>query len=343
MLKMKSLFSIVLVLGLVFTGAMVVSYSVQAEVIIQFAHSNSPNPYQAIEHMWAVPFKNIVESESNGEIQVDIYPSAQLGGQREIAESVQTGIIEMGSASDAVISGFDKNALMFSTPYLFDSIDGSYRLWKETEWGQNWSESFKNKTGLRLLSVVGYGFRHLTNSAREIRSPEDAKGLSFRVMESPVPMAMIEGLGAKPQPIPMDEVYSALDQGVVDGQENPFTSITSYALYEVQPYITLSGHQLGTQMFFISEKLFNSLSDRHKEIIISASEEATMAALGVSTLHNRGVGVEEAATESKIYSPTEKEMAAFKEAMQPLALEELYNELGRDVVDEVIDAVNSMK
>lgn len=292
--------------------------------------------------MWAVPFKSIVEAESNGEIQVDIYPSAQLGGQREIIESVQSGIIEMGSAADAVLSGFDSKALMFSTPYLFNSIDGSNRLWKETEWGQNWSEDFKNNTGVRIVSVAGYGFRHLTNSAREIQTPEDAEGLSFRVMESPVPMAMIEGLGANPQPIPMDEVYSSLDQGVVDGQENPFTSITSYALYEVQPYITLSGHQLGTQFFVINEEFFNSLSEEHQEIILSAAETSTMAALGVSTLHNRGVGPAEAAEQSDIYSPTAEQREAFKNAMQPPALEELYNELGEETVDEVLEAVEGL-
>jgi|SRR5690554_2330134 len=336
-------FLILAVAAFVFLGASSFNSDLLAakNYTIRLAHSNAPDPYKSLEQMWSIVFKGIVESKTGGQVKVEIYPAGQLGGQREIIESTQIGTIEMGSAADAVVSNFNKDTMIFTMPFLFENIDDSYKLW-QSAWGEKWANSFRKETGLRIVGVAGYGFRCLTNDVRPIHSPADAKGLKFRVMESPVPLAMIQGLGASAQPISAPELYSALQQGVVDGQENPLTSITSYKYYEVQKYLTLDEHQLGTQITTINERFFQSLPKDIQQIIIEAGQEACFAQMGGCTIINKGTGMEIANKEMKVYAPTAKEREAFKAAMQPPARKVIENAIGKGKVAEAMKAIEEI-
>jgi len=344
MFKIKN-YSKLLILGLCLFLLLSVTYvgNVQAaKYTLKYAHSNAADPYQSIEQMWGVVFKGIVESKTDGDVKVDIYPAGQLGGQRKIIESVQMGTIEIGGVADAVISNFDKTTSILSMPFLFKNIDDSYKLW-QSDWGKEWSKEFIDKTGMRIIGIGGYGFRCLTNNVRVIKTPDDAKGLKFRVMESPVPVAMIRGLGASAQPISASELYSALEQGVVDGQENPLTSIVSYKYYEVQKYLTLDRHQLGNELTVINEDVFQSLPAKYQKIIVEAGKEACFAQMGTSTITNKGTGMKLVNEKMNVYSPTPEQLEMFKKAMQPPAKKVIEEEVGKEKVEEAMKAIQKIE
>jgi tripartite ATP-independent transporter DctP family solute receptor len=225
---------------------------------------------------------------TNGRFKLVHYPSSQLGGEREMIESVQLGTLDLALTSSGPVPGFVPETGIVDIPFLFrdsrharDVLDGPI--------GQELLARFPAKN-LIGLAWGEQGFRHLTNSRRNVANPEDMKGLKLRTMENPVHILAFKTLGAAPTPMAWPEVITSLQQGAIDGQENPISVITSAKLYQVQKYLTLTRHVYSPAVFMVSPKIYNALSEADKKAFVeSARAGAAAMRRFVDDLEQKGV------------------------------------------------------
>jgi len=219
-------------------------------------------------------FKEIVEQKTNGRYEVQIYHSAQLGDDIKATESLRAGTLDMVVTSTSPLTGMVKELAIFDLPFLFTSEEMADAI-LDGPIGQEISDLMPAK-GLYNLAWWENGFRQLTNSAREITKPEDIKGLKIRTMENPIHLAAWKALGANPSPMPFSEVFTALQQKTIDGQENPIPTIFANKFYEVNKYTSLTGHVYTPFMFLFSKKIFDSLPKEDQDIISAAAKEVAL-------------------------------------------------------------------
>lgn len=283
-------------------------------------------------------FKGAFEKSTGGAYRVELYPNGTLGDAASTMEQMLIGNIQGSTPADGALSAFAPDIQAFTIPYLFSQVTVAYDV-LDGEFGQNLFEKVAAESGFRVIaSYDNGGFRHFTNSKKEIKSAADMEGLNIRVMDSPVYLELIESLGASATPVAFLELYSALQTGVVDGQENSAVTTLGASLNEVQPYCTLDGHLLGLAFLTISEDWYQSLDVETQKKVDLAGREASIAARGVcryaealaiSTLSEKGV---------QVYTPTEEELETFKVAQEPV-IEYLKSEISPDVVDGLLSAV----
>ena len=225
-------------------------------------------------------FKGAFEKSTGGEYTVELYPNGVLGDAASTMEQILMGTLTGSTPADGALSAFAPDIQVFSIPYLFDNPTIGYDV-MDGPFGQALIEKIASETGFRIIaSYDNGGYRNFTNSKREIRTAEDMKGLNIRVMDSPVYLELVRSLGASGTPIAFMELYSALQTGVVDGQENSAVTTLGASLNEVQPYCTLDGHLLGWAFLTIGEDWYQSLDDATKAAVDEAGREATLAARG---------------------------------------------------------------
>lgn len=219
-------------------------------------------------------FKEEVERLSNGRIKCTIFPNASLGGEREAAEGVKLGTIQMTIVtSDGALPAWVPETQVLSIPYLFADKEEAYHV-LDTMLQNEFAPKFEAQ-GFRHLGFTELGFRHFTNNVREVKSAEDMKGLSIRVQEAPIWFSLIEMLNATATPVPFNELYTALSQGMVDGQENPITSIASSRFNEVQKYMVLDGHTYAAQSTLINKAFYDALPADLQKAVDDATAYAT--------------------------------------------------------------------
>ncbi len=292
------------------------------------------------EHTVAVVFKSIVEERSGGQLLVKIYPDSQLGDEREQWQSMKEGSLHMSTSSCEPLAGFVKEWMAFSIPYLTDSEEVLLKV-LEGATGKAIEKQILDKINVRVLGWSFLGFRHFTTTSakKAIRSPADMKGMKIRVTQSPEKVKMVEGLGAQAVPISWSELYTALQQGVVDAQENPFSMIEQARLYEVQKFLVADGHTLGVLPITISEKFFKSLNRDHRRIIQDAALKAITIyraqlylgnTLWIEDLKKKGM---------TIYTPTPSELKDFREKAQKAVVPYIRSQIGDAWVDRVLKAV----
>jgi tripartite ATP-independent transporter DctP family solute receptor len=294
--------------------------------VIKFAHVDPEDVFISKKGALARAFKDIVEVETGGAIQVNLFPAGQLGGEREILESTKMGTIQMCAVS-GVIGGYFKPAMVLDIPYLFSSPAVAWKV-LDGEFGEELSAAILKKTGMRNLAYGETGFRNFCNFVRPIKSPADLKDLKIRVMETPLYVTLVKSLGAAPTPIAWTEVYSALQQKVVDGLELPVSVIIQVKMYEVLKYLCLDAHTYSADFLLINDKFFQKLDPEYQAIIKRAAIVAgncgraiqqLNSAMGVSTLKEKGM---------EIYSPNSEERAQFKEAAQGPVIKWMETQIG---------------
>jgi TRAP-type transport system periplasmic protein len=307
-----------------------------AGVEIKFAHVDPADVFSSKKGAAGVTFKNLVEAEDPS-VSVKLFPAGQLGGERELIEGTKLGSIQMSMVS-AALAGYYKEVQVLDIPYLFDSAPVAWKV-MDGWFGKEMGEDLLKKTGMRVLAYGETGIRNFTNSKLPIKSPADMKGLKIRVMEAPVYVNMVKGLGALPTPIPWPETYTALQQKVVDGQENPVSVIMQAKFSEVQKYLTLDGHSYGVDFILINDKFYQSLPKDTQQTLKRAAIIAGWAgrsiqqinsAIGVSQLQEKGM---------QVYRPNPKEMAMFREATQKPVIEYIEKQVGKPWIDKVMKAV----
>lgn len=228
-----------------------------------------PTPLVGPHGAGAKGFEEELNRLAPGRFKVQHYPSGALGGEREMVESVQLGTLEMAITGTAVIGNFVPEMQVMDLPFLFRDAAHA-RATLDGPVGNELLAKFKQRN-LVGLTFGEIGFRHLTDSKRPIKSPDDLKGLKIRTMENQVHIAAFRALGALPTPMSWTEVMTALQQGTIDGQENPISILVSTKLWQVQKYVTLSRHVFTPISFTMSSAFFGKLSSADQEIIRKAA------------------------------------------------------------------------
>lgn len=225
------------------------------------------------EHQYTVYgkyFKQKVEELTNGKVQVEIYPNNALGNEREMAESTLMGTIEMCCVtSDGTLPSWVPETQILSIPYLFANKKEAYYVLDHTL--QDYLEPKFEAKGAKHLAFAELGFRHFTNNTRPIKKASDMKGLKIRVQEAPVWFALMNDLQATATPVPFAELYTALQQGMVDGEENPIASVASSKFYEVQKYMSLDGHTYAAGSALINKQFYDSLPPEYQKAVDEAA------------------------------------------------------------------------
>lgn len=313
--------SLILVLTLI--ALLSISQLGLAVEVMKIGYAETADPYGHPTSAGLHVFKTYVEKLTGGELKVMLYPAGQLGDAKSLLEQVKRGLIQSCASipSGMIASRYYNNFNIFDIPYLFRSHAVAWNaLNPRTDFFQDISEDMAAKVGLRPLGFFIEGQRHFTNNVREIKRPDDLKGLKIRTMEVPAHMKMVEALGASPTPVSWLELYSALQTGVVDGQENPIGNILYLKGHEVQKYLTLDGHVTLLNTWVVNEKWFNKLTPAIKAAIFEAAQVTTLTNRGMAELKDT-VGLTELKEKGmQVYSPTSGELNLFKEVTQQAVL-----------------------
>jgi tripartite ATP-independent transporter DctP family solute receptor len=215
-----------------------------------------------------------MNEKSKGRFQAKVYPSGQLGNLRSMTESVQMGTLEMATQSAGGLAAFYGPMGVLELPFTYKSSAQVYQV-VDGPIGKELGEQFLQKTGIRIVGYFYCMLRQVTNNTRPVQAPADLKGLKIRVPETPTVKMAIEAAGGNPVPMVMGEVYTALQQKTIDGQENPLDVIWASKLYEVQKYLSMTGHVYSPVLIMINEKLYQGLPADLQKILNESAANAS--------------------------------------------------------------------
>jgi tripartite ATP-independent transporter DctP family solute receptor len=240
-------------------------------VTLRLGHSESVTN---IRHGVCLWFAKRANELSKGQVTIKIFPGGVMGTHTSCQEQVAAGTLDFYITTAGLVSVFDpkRTQELIELPYLFDSYSQAYAF-MDTPFVTHIYDPLISK-GIRYLATWDNGFRHVTNSVRPIHKPEDLEGLKIRVVKSDMSIHILRALGANPVPMSYSELYTALGQHVVDGQENPFMNIYASKFYEVQKYMSLTMHQYSTLPVIMSEKSWEKLTKFQQHAVLQACREA---------------------------------------------------------------------
>jgi len=308
-MKVLNIVSIVFALVFVSTGILIAG-AAPVELTMGHTGAGPGNPITEGGIAWA----NEIERLSNGSITVNVFPEHQLGGERDLMEGIQGGTIDLYIGSTGMASNFIPEYKIFNLPFLFVSPEHAVAVLSGPI-GERLS-SFADKYGFKGMGIGGPGFRMPMNSKRPIKTPDDFKGLKFRCMEIPMHLDTYRAFGASPVPIASPELYTALQLGTVDGNEQTPSITLTKGFAEIQDYYTVLPVLLNGDVFLMNPAKFDSLSKEQQEIVIKAAK------VGVEALNNSFINEDQKAFSAlseagmEIYQPTTEERQLFIDAAQ---------------------------
>ena len=223
-------------------------------------------------HIAAVKFQDLVAERTEGVVSIELYPNASLGDERTLLEGMQIGTVDMGVITNGPVANFVEEMAVFELPFLFPSPQAAYAV-LDGPIGQELLDKL-SEVNLKGLAYAERGFRNLTNSEREVNKPEDMDGLRIRVMENPVYVDTFRALGANAIPMAWTEALTAMQQGTIDGQENPVNVVHSFKLNETQNYMTLSRHTYAPAIFVMGMPAWTKLPEAAQDVLAQAAQEA---------------------------------------------------------------------
>ena len=233
---------------------------------------NGPEGHPAVAGM--KKFTEIVTAKSGGKIKVNLFYNGTLGSDQAVVSAMKGGTIEMSVMNSGILASEAKELAIFDFPFLFANEKESDAL-VDGPVGKKMHALLEQK-GLVGLAYWELGYRQMTNSKRPLNKVEDIAGLKLRVIPNPINVAWVKALGANPTPLPFPEVYGAMEQGAIDGQENPISVIAANKFWEVQKHIALTNHQYNPQSVIFSKKVWDTLTAAEKKIIDDAADEAAI-------------------------------------------------------------------
>lgn len=243
----------------------------QKQYVLKLAHGvTTTDPL----HASAEKFKELAESYTNGRVKIEIYPNGLLGDEQAIVQTLRSGAVDMGLVYTGNAQSLAPSIGVVMLPYLFKSSEEAWYALDAILPAMN--EQLIEEAGIRALSFYEKGFRVLTNSKRPVKNLTDLKGLKIRVSPTEVPIKTFKSWGINPIPMAWGEVFTALQQNVIDGQENPYTTIPAVKFQEVQKYITEIHYMLWTGPLLISEKSYNVLPEDIQEQLIRAASDSVI-------------------------------------------------------------------
>ncbi len=291
-------------------------------------------------HIGCLEMKKYIEEKSGGKLKVEIFPNSQLGGEREMVEAVTNKTLEIAYTTVGPYTSFVPEYMVLDIPFQFTGYEEAWMVLDSTV-GQLLVDKGE-EYGLTQLAWLESGIRHITTASVPIHSPADLKGLKMRTMEAAMHMKNFEALGSNPTPVAWNELYLAMQQKMVDGEENPIVNIMDLKMYEVQKYITLSAHLYDAAPFVCNTEWWNSLPAEYQLIISNGAKMASSvdrfltylqedAALKV--LQDNGMTVIEL---------TDAEREEFRALGQPAVEAAVRKEIGDEFVDKWMSSVSAL-
>lgn len=284
-------------------------------------------------HIWhktAEEFARLVEEKTDGSIEINIYPSNSLGGETDTINAISAGTADMVISGETLQNWAPKAALM-ATPYAFRDLEHVQAV-VEGEIGKEIEDEINEKAGLTPLYYHTRAPRNLTSSEK-IEKPEDLNGFKLRVPNVPLFLSAWEAAGAKPQVMDFNEVFTGIQQGVIDGQENPVDLIQSGALYEVQDYVNRTEHVYSWIYVLVGNKQWEAISDDQRAAVEEAAAEAQVFG---SELYDEEINKIESALEEEGMEFVDVDQDAFREAMLP-AIQEFLSEEQLDLYNRILE------
>jgi len=319
--------------ALLCSSALLLSAAVHAEEINR--HSFKIAFVQAKDHphgLGAQKFAEIIKEKSGGKMKVMVFASGTLGGDAQVISSVQGGTVDMTLVTPGLLSGIEKGFALYGLPFLFQDTEEVDAV-LDGPAGQNLLTTLEPH-GIIGLGYWDHGFRHVTNSKHPVEKFEDLKGLKLRLQQIPTAIESFRALGASVVPLSFTELYTAMETRTVDGQENPLAAIETSKFYEVQKYLSLTGHFYDPLVAIFSKRTWDKLNETERELVRSASLEAQayerkvsreMAVSSREALAKHGMQINEVAP---------AEIERMREQVRP-TVEKLVAEYGPELMTEM--------
>ena len=312
-----------------------------AQKTLKYAHFQPAKDDQP-KHVAAMAFKDHVEKATNGSVKVEIYPAGQFGKDQPTMEGLKLGTLEMAVAHDGAIATVHKPIGVLGIPFLYESHEHAWRVY-DSKWRDDFSSDMIKKTGIRMLGLADNGVRHFTNSQRPIQTPADMKGMKMRIQPSPVFKTLVESLGASASAIPWAELPTALQQKVVDGQENGVTNILAASLYQYQKYATLDGHVWSIHAYMINERFYQGLSAAERKAVDEGTQKAVAIHRKMTSEQDKNAKAILEKNGMQVYVPTAAQVGEFRKLAQPPVRQWAEAEIGKAYVDDLFKAVDSSR
>lgn len=277
-------------------------------------------------------FGEILDQRSDGRIDVNLFANSQVGDDLQMMNALQSGTLEMTYPSTSPATSIVPELQLFDLPFLFPTPEDADAV-LDGEIGQDMLAAFDG-SGIHGLAWAENGYRQLTNSQRAVSAPEDVEGLRVRVMENPIQVSIWETLGANPTSMAFGEVFSALEQGVVDGQENPWSTILTSRFNEVQDYGSETRHVYTPFLILIGEEFYDGLSEEDQALIQDAAVQAAEYQRTISREYSDYAREELAEVGMEITELSDEQLSAFQEAVQPV-YEQWEDEIGAELIQRV--------
>lgn len=316
------------------------SHNVQAQVREHTFRFPFTQPADSSHFDGAKKFADLVNQKSGGKMLVKLFPGGTLGNEPVVLSSVRGATIDMSVMAPAVLVPILKEYAVWDFPFLFDNPKQAYEV-LDGPIGKELLEKLP-PIGLIGLGYWEHGFRNLTNNKRPVAKMDDMKGLKIRTLQSPLYLTFHEALGMNPVPMPFTELYTAMEQKIVDGQEQPYSSIEANKFYEVQKYMSNTQHIYNPLLVLMSKKIWDKLSGDEQKILRDSAVEATdyqrkasqeRDAKALEIIKSKGVVFTE-------ISPQEK--ARMRDAVKPV-IEKYSKEAGEDLSRRIISEVNKLR
>jgi C4-dicarboxylate-binding protein DctP len=295
-------------------------------------------PEEQSSHVAAETFKEKLEKESDGRIKVELYPNGQLyGSDREAIEAVQLGNIEMTIPAVAPLASFNEKFMVFDLPFLFNNNEAAYKA-LDGEQGQELMKDLE-ENNIKGLVFGENGFRHMSNNKGPIDSPEDIEGQKFRTLENPLHTDTFKAFGANASPFAFGELYTALQQGTYDAMECPVSLYYTNKFYEVQDYLSLTGHVYAATALLMNNDFYNELPKDLQKLVTEASEEYREEQRSLA--QKQDVEFLEKLKESgmEVNELTDEQRDKFRDAASSV-YDKYVDRIGQDLVDKALEANN---
>ncbi len=303
-----------------------------AKTVLRVAHTIAPDSHY---NQGLLYLDKLLKERTNGEIELEIYHSAQLGSERDAVEGVAMGTLEMTLISSAPLANFTNKFMLFDLPFIVRDREKTY-AWLDGPEGQSILDSLLEQN-LMGLGIWENGYRNLTNSKVAVKNPEDVNGLKIRLMENPIHVATFKLLGAYPVPMPFGELFTALQQGVVDGQENPMVIIYTSKFYEVQKYLSLTGHFYAPAVLLINKAFWeNTLTEEQRKIFKECEQEAKTWERQFSTKGEQELTAKLKEAGMEVIEPDKDKWI---EATKPI-YQQFEDQIGKEMIESLINAQN---
>lgn len=313
-------------------------------VVLKFTNSSQESQYDTNTNVQAICyFRDEVEKRTDGNVKIEIYWGGALASSNEdIVNGLQTGGFDFNLNGHGVYGDYTDAFFPFSVPYLLQSDEEYAEFVDDPEIFNMVATKFEEDTGIKLLTIMDTGFRNMTSNTGFIKTPDDMKGLKLRTMSDPYQIAAMETLGAAVTPIAWGDLFTALQQGLCDAQENPILLINSAKLYEVQKYLTFTRHNVSASPITMNKAAFDALPEEYQNVIMEVANDTKLFQRKALKELDEKILDNLIANGMQVYEPTAEELAKFQEIVKT-SWGKIANDVGEERFNAVIEKVEAIR